>query len=323
MIPIPPLARSVCSIVSVILIAFAYGMTHAQPGSSESTGEAPPPQIVVSEAYIRFVDRVTLAFQRSGLIAQLPVCEGDTVTADALIAKLEDAVARADLEIAKAEAASDVKVRVAQKEAETAQAEYQAVLNANKLTPGTFPEPDVLRLRLEAQRTALLVELKQHEYRIAQLTRDQVEAELTTYAVHAPFAALVTKTLKSAGEAVTQGEAVAELVSTRRVRVDGYIDLADAWRVRPGDRVEVRIAAEQGPSMARQPISGKLRFVDVSVQTLRSVIRVWAEVDNKDGSLRDGLTAEMTIFPTSQPKPGALRVGQDRGPAAAVVPSGM
>jgi len=105
--------------------------------------------------------------------------------------------------------------------------------------------------------------------------------------------------------------------------VDGYIDLADAWRVRPGDRVEVRIAAEQGLSLARQPISGKLRFVDVSVQTLRSVIRVWAEVDNEDGSLRDGLTAEMTIFPKSQPKPGASHVGQDPGPAAAVSASGM
>lgn len=288
--------------VFAILVFCSWNVAKAQHDSSKIPAHT---GITIGEAYVRFVDRVKLSFQRSGILSELSFREGDEVDAGISVSRLENAVARATLAIAEAEASSDVDFRAAKKESEAARAEFEAVLRANRMTPNTFPEPDVLRLGLASQRAELLIEQKEHEHRIAKLTKEQADAELATYGILAPFAGTVTNVFKSVGESVQPGEDVVEIVNTQRVRVDGYVDLADAWRVRPGDRVQVRVVdAERKSPVASKQYHGTLRFVDVSVQTVRRVVRVWSEVDNADGRLRDGLTAEMTVFPSVE---GTLR----------------
>lgn len=251
--------------------------------------------VLVREAYVRFIDRATLAFDRAGVIAELNGGEGDAVKESDAVVRLNDAPARATLAIITAQASSDVEVRVAKKEHETAEAEYQSVVRANEITPGTFPEPDVARLRLGAERTALLVEQRQHEHEIAQLTKTQAEAELATYSVPAPFAGIITNVFKRKGEAVQAGEQVIEIVNKNRIRIDGYIELIDSWHVQPGDPVVVRIVDPLEGDKSHE-YRGTLGFVDVSVQTVRKNVRVWAEVGNPNAMLRDGLSAEMTIM---------------------------
>ena len=57
--------------------------------------------------------------------------------------------------------------------------------------------------------------------------------------------------------------------------------------------------AEAGKEAAKQAYPGKIVFVDVKSTPAEHMVRVWAEVDNLDNTLRPGLTPTMTILPAA------------------------
>jgi multidrug resistance efflux pump len=104
----------------------------------------------------------------------------------------------------------------------------------------------------------------------------------------------------SKGASVKQGDPVIELVSTKKVRVEGYVAVGDLARVRRGSAVSVQLdAAEAGKEAAKQSYPGKIVFVDVKSTPAEHKVRVWAEVENVDNTLRPGLTPTMTILPAT------------------------
>ena len=104
--------------------------------------------------------------------------------------------------------------------------------------------------------------------------------------------------LKYPGEAVRQGDPIVALVSTKRVRVEGEIDVRGSWQVRRGNAVTVEIDLDDAPPEIKgRTFEGRLVYVDPTVDAISLTVRVWAEVDNPDGLLKAGLGATMTIFP--------------------------
>ena len=280
------------------VLCFIAAIVQVRGSERAPVAKAVPLPVPVKNAFLRFTDRATLSFELPGTLAKLPVVEGDIVEANAVVAQLNDTVIRKTLAIAEALAASDVDVRAAQKSHEAALLEYRSVTEANRLAINTFPEAEVQRRKIEAESTELEIEQKSHQLAIAKLRRDETSATLDTYSLRAPFAGIVTNVFRHRGEAVQQRESVLELVDTHRMRVDGYVELKDAWTIQIGDTVEVRVdSAEADIPIEGRAFRGSLRFIDVSVQTVRRVVRVWAELENRDGQLRDGLSVDMTIFP--------------------------
>lgn len=258
----------------------------------------------LSECRIKLIDRVTLASDRPGIIEFVGATEGADVAADEQIAGLKDDVARARLAVAKREAENDIEVRYAVKASEVADAEYEKTLEVNRKLPnGGIPDIEVQRLRLAAQRAELQIEQAQNQFIIAGLNLDQAEAELETYRIFAPFAGVVTKVHKFKGEAVRQGDPIIDIVSTRRVRVEADVGIGDVWSIRKGDPVAVRLDIP-GEELAveQRTFEGKVIFVEVGVHPLTREVRVWAEVDNPDGVLKEGLNARMTIHTSGRPQ---------------------
>lgn len=267
-----------------------------------------PESIPVLECNVLFPERRTLASERSGILAEV-VKEGDTIDAGDVVIRLKDDVPRSAFAVADARASSDVDVRLARKEREAADVEYQAALEANRKLPA-FSDVEVRRLQVAAEAAALRIEQADHELEIHRRLRDQARDELHTYSITSPISGMVTRAFKGSGEAVQVGEPVLEVVNTQVARVEGFVALADAPRVKPGMPVIVRVNlpvdAGASPDRARsptiKPFEGRLGFVDVSVQPVTRVVRVWAEVDNRDALLRDGLTATMTIDLAAPPR---------------------
>jgi RND family efflux transporter MFP subunit len=297
MAPLSEHFRRGTTLVATVTLLFAgLGITCA--AEPESAGN-----IVVQNAYIRFRDRVTLAFERQGILAKLPFREGDAVEEQAVVAQLNDTVARRALAVAAAEAASDAEVRVARKNHESAELEYRAVQEANARKANTYVDTEVQRLKLAAEAAVLQTEVKTQALELARLRLEQAAAEVETFTLRAPFSGIVTSVQRQVGEAVQQRDPVLELVNTRHARVDGYVDLASAWRLRPGDTVEVRFQSpDAAPQLKDRVYRGTLRFIDVSTQPVRRVVRVLADFENPDMQLRDGLAAEMTIVPSVPPE---------------------
>ena len=101
---------------------------------------------------------------------------------------------------------------------------------------------------------------------------------------------------KKCGEAVAEGEPILELVNTSRVKVEGYVHLRDLDSVRVGSLVSVQLDVPDAdlPS-ERLTFPGRIAYIDVKVEPVTHSVKVWAEVSNRDGILKDGLTARMAI----------------------------
>jgi multidrug resistance efflux pump len=152
----------------------------------------------------------------------------------------------------------------------------------------------------------LQIEQARHRQAIAVLKRDEAAAQLKSFSVIAPFVGTVSKVLKHKGEAVRQGEPVLEMVNTRRVRVEGFLDVSNRRFVTPGTTVRVEPEVSVGNPTAA-PAVGKIVFVDSVVQPVTQQVRIWADVENADELLLPGLTAVMTISPVSPPTAATSR----------------
>ena len=283
--------------LSLVVLALGAATLSIMGSSTADETELATP-IDIKRCRIQLIDHVILASDRPGILEYVEPEEGHNVEHKQTIAKLKDDVAAAAYVTAAKRAENDVQIRYAQKAREVAEAEYSMAVLTNKKLPGTVPQIEVERLQLAEEKGALQIEQAQVEHLIAGLTRDEAKAQLETYTIDAPFAGQVTRVYKKRGEAVRQGDPILELVSTKRVKVEGYIGIEHVWSVKPGTPVEVWLDIPDADlPQEKQRFKGRISFVDVKVQPVTRQCRVWAEVVNENNILRMGLNARMRIMP--------------------------
>lgn len=265
--------------------------------TSKSGATSSDQEIVLSGCFIKYMDdgRSVIAAERLGTVSKVSVREGDDVEEGQLLMALKDDYVRAQLASAESQATNDAKVRQAKTANDTAKEKFNYAREASESKPGAVSKAELAQLRLEVNKTAIEIDIAQHELEVFRLKRDEVKAELASFSVKAPFTGRVIRSFKARGEGVQQGDAVFELVNSRKLRVEGYLNPKDWTRVQRGSKVRVALDRETIGQAKEAP--GKVVFVDIAVEPVRNEVRVWAEVDNADGLLHVGTTARMTIEP--------------------------
>jgi multidrug efflux pump subunit AcrA (membrane-fusion protein) len=264
----------------------------AQPNSVSRTS-AP---IVLTDCRVKLIDEVVLASQRFGIVDAV-VAEGMSVKRNTVIMRLDDRAAHANIAIVEQQAKNDVEVRYARKASELAEIAYLRSVSLNQRLNGSVSDYSLREQKLAAEKGLLQLEQAEHNFAIGQLKLQEAMQNLATFQVLAPFDGLVRKVLKKRGEAIHEGEPIAELVATDRVVVEGFVKIDEADRISVGTPVEV-ISERPGaaPSQAIMVDGGRVAFVDVKVEPVTRKLRITAEVPNRDNRLRDGLPAQMTIL---------------------------
>ncbi len=278
----------------VLALPLAIGTTRA---TAQNKSASPKP-IALDQCRIELIDEREVASGIPGVLDFVKVEEGDPVRAGEEIGGLKADVVLAQKAIALKEAQNDVEVQYAEAAAELADAEYAKSLEANRRLKGTVAEVEIERLRLAAKRAHLQIEQAEHQLEVANLKANEAEANLEAYHLKAPINGIVTKRYKSTGEAVRQGDVVLKIQITDRVRVEGHVELADSFRIKPGEPVKVQLEVPgMDPKIAQEKFDGVLKFVGLEVEPITHRVRVWAEVQNPKNVLKAGLTAKMTIYP--------------------------
>lgn len=255
-----------------------------------------PGEVTLPKCSIKLLHSVTLATDRPGLIEFVEPKEGDDVRKDQEIVFLKDEALVAIYNIAKQKAENDVNKRFAEKSAAVAKAEWDKMKESNQRVPGSIPSVEVDRARLNYEKGILQGEQAEQEQLVAKLEMEKASAELKTCRIEAPFDGKVRKVLKHKGEAVAQGTPILELISTRIVKVEGYLPVEDLWSVKRGDPVQVQIDfPDRDLEIENEVFHGKVYFIDPTVSNVTHRARVWAEVQNPDEKLIEGLYAKMTI----------------------------
>jgi hypothetical protein len=161
-----------------------------------------------------------------------------------------------------------------------------------------FPQGDVIRLKFAAASSALEEEMRRDQQKLNILRSKQSFAELEAHRIKAPFDGLVTQVLKSVGESVKETDAIAEIVNTRVVVIEGYVTLPVSLRISRGCRAEFTSELLSNSDLdVPQSFIGEVRFVDVTVEEAREVVRISTVFQNPDGILREGISGTLRVMP--------------------------
>lgn len=205
------------------------------------------------------INQADIAAETSGRIVKKSVDKGVSVKKGDIILSINIDDRRAKLE----EAAADI--------------DYQEIAYnaAKKLSNKQFQS----RVKL-AEALAKLEKAK------ANLKMIKIEIGRTV--IRAPISGFVNELDLSVGDYVRTGDVVASIVNLNPIRVVGQVSEKDISRIRQGDVAHARLPNGQ-------EVAGTIRYISrVGSKTTRTFrVDVW--VDNEDGSISEGLTADMRL----------------------------
>lgn len=298
-------AWTVGSICVAVITAFAVLSTNDQPLAAQ---QRQPNDVRAYDCTIQLIDVVTLAAERPGILENDTPEEGVEVEAGQVVAGLKDGVAKATYEKELEKSLNDVHIRFASKSHEVAVAELAMSEEANSKVADAVSKVEIQKLTLAAEKASLQIEQAAFEKRIAELTVKENEEALKTYQVIAPFSGIVSKVYQRKGEAVQQGSPILEVLSTHRLKIEGYVSIPDSFRIRTGDKVRVQMDAEGLDIPFKEKVLvGRVKFVDPTASPVIGSVKVTAEVANPQGILRPGLNAKMVIETSAEATTAGLR----------------
>lgn len=261
--------------------------------------------VQVSAVLVKLIEQVEVPAREAGVLASLAVREGEMVKSGAPLAQIEDTEAQfakraaaVELLAARKQAESDVKVRYAKKSLEVAEAELRRAVDSRKRLPESVSQSELDQLRLVVDRSSLEIEQAQLELELAQAARELKEVELQS-AEHdiqkrkivAPLAGFIVEVNRHRGEWVEPGQTILRILRLDRLRAEGLVNAQAVTGDLLGRRAKLSVTLDGKP----QEFVGKIVFVSPEIDPVNGQVRVWAEIDNPQLSLRPGLHGSMAI----------------------------
>lgn len=203
--------------------------------------------------------RAVLATRAAGIIAELPVTEGDRVKAGDLILRLESEEKPAAIETATQ--------RVSQREAEL-EAAQQLSKTGN-----------LAKLQLATAVSALAEARSQLEMARADLERTRIVA---------PFDGIVDDISVELGSSVIQGGEIAIMLSLDPVIVKGEISERDLSHIKIGDTAQAVL-------VNGAEVEGTVRYISREATAATRTFRAEIAIPNPEGKIPAGMTAEITL----------------------------
>ena len=169
-------------ITLVMAVAISWASASGHPlEAADSEGSEP----LLLRCLVSLVEEAKVPAREGGVLVEVFIREGDSVSKEERIARIDDsqpqaekrkATAEHDQAIAKAQ--SDVDVRYAEAAEKVAEAESKKALDSHGKVPGSVTEVERDRLSLNEKKAELQIEQAQLERQISKLTADAKEAEV-------------------------------------------------------------------------------------------------------------------------------------------------
>jgi macrolide-specific efflux system membrane fusion protein len=260
----------------------------------------------VESVVLRLLEEAEVPAQEAGVLTAVAVREGQRVKQGELLTQIDDQIARlaaeaaqAQYEIARAKAVNDVRIRYAKKALEVSAAELRRSTDSIERFAKSVSRSQLDVEELTVQRNRLEAEQAEHEQEVAKLELNAKTNELTAARaavdrrrILAPFDGVIVQVYVRKGEWVEPGQQALRIVNARRLKAEGFVTAAQATTELDGKSVKLTVEPDN-----KEQFSGTIVFVSPEVDPITGQVRVWAEIDNRDGRLRPGQSARMVIEP--------------------------
>jgi macrolide-specific efflux system membrane fusion protein len=247
--------------------------------------------------------------RQTGVLGTIAVEEGAAVKAGETLASLDDraaklAVAKAELEREQvlARVSNQLRIEYADKALEVARAEMKRSSESNDQFARSISQSQldverltVEKLELERRQAEHDIALEKYELRLKENAVGTARLGLELHAVRAPFAGVVALVRGRPGEWVEPGTTVLRLVAIDKLRAEGFAPAASANDRLLGARVQFVVSNEAGTEPTSTPVEGVLRFISPEIDPVSRQVRIWAEIDNHNLSLRPGQQGQLVV----------------------------
>lgn len=241
---------------------------------------APAPAADAWEGVVRARHDLELSLTVGGLIREVLVDPGDPVDERSPLVRLDDDSARAQVELLRFRAASQLAIEAAQAKLDMAKVEEQIVRGLRA---------DDAAGAMELQKAELQTRLADLELRIAQQQREELriqlaraEQELSRYELRSPIQGVVEKVEVSEGESVEALETVVRVVVTDPLRVEVFIPTDQTLTLERGDPAWVQLLISEhntAPPAWREGVVSHIAAVADSASAKRLI---WIDLPNPD-----------------------------------------
>jgi membrane fusion protein, multidrug efflux system len=221
------------------------------------------------------VDEASVAAEVSGRITALRVEEGAPVSAGEVVLEIDRE--RRELELANERAM----VAAANSEIAQERRELSRIESLHKSEAASEAQLDTARTRLDTAQAKLAA---------AEAQLGLAKLAVRNASVAAPFAGLVARRFVSAGDHVSEGEKLFDLVALDPIEVEFHVTERDSARVAVGYHVDVRVTPYPD-----EVFGATVHVVSPRIDPTTRTLRVKALVENSEGKLRPGLFARADL----------------------------
>ena len=274
-------------------------------GFAVAADSADTEPLEVESVVLRLLAEAEVPAQEAGVVTTVAVREGQRVKQGELLAQIDDQVARLaeqaaarQYEVAHAKATNDVRRRYAEKALEVSEAELRRSTESIERFAKSVSDSQLDVERLTVQKNRLEAEQAQHETEIATLEMNAkknelqaAQAQVTRLKIVAPFDGVIVQVYVRRGEWVEPGQQALRIVNIDQLKAEGFVPAEMATAKLVGVPVQLVV----GEADKAESFVGNIVFVSPEVDPITRQVRVWAEIDNRDGRLRPGLPAQMKV----------------------------
>jgi macrolide-specific efflux system membrane fusion protein len=262
--------------------------------------------VEVESVVVSLIAEVELAAEEAGPLVELAAREGRRVNAGDRLGKLDDRdaalqVERAQITLKHAEeqAQNKVKLLKAEETLKLARLELDRATTANQSLSGVVSQTQLSKLQLEVRRAELDVQQAQEDQAAARRAVEAAANELALAGrarerrqILAPMDGVVVEVRRRVGEWLEPGKVVLRLVRADHLRASGFVKVERLTAPLEGQPATLLVVLADGKEHA---FTGQVTFVSPEANPINRQVKLIAEFDNRDGRLRAGLPAKMTV----------------------------
>jgi len=251
------------------------------PASSQTPAQ--PPTIYAVAKPIREVEIISPA---TGMIRDVLVEEGQSVTANQPLLQFDNRLTAARVDMSRAEFARSASAVTATKlEVNLAAARFKNLASAYRQSAATEVELEESHIRWKQAGSRYQSAMSEVQQWQGSLNVARVEDAMRT--IRAPFDCKVVRVLAVPGQSPTVQDVLVHLVDTSKLRIDLYVPVSEFDRIR--DRKTVSLNAQ---SPVNKQLDARVAIVDDIVEPATQTIRCVLEIDNKNGEFPAGFRVQ-------------------------------
>jgi RND family efflux transporter MFP subunit len=223
-----------------------------------------------------------------GVLAEILVAEGDQVSQQQLLAKLDDSVLQASLEVARA--AKDAMGSRRGAEVELGVRETQRESYRDLHEQGNASQREIDRIESECQQAAARLQTVREELEIRRLEFERVKSQIRQRRIESPINGHVIAIVKEAGEFVSPTDPVVMHIAQLDILKAVFsVPIEAATELKPNQTVTLLVGSD------RVSCQGTIEFVSPTADAQSASVRVKIRIPNTNGNIPSGAACQWDL----------------------------